>query len=141
MQEENLDKSFALASQVQKNFTKELKRRDRGVRQAGFVVLYETYMPSVLIELGFLSNKKEGRYLNSKKRQNDMANSIAKAVKKYINQLRLNTVLTKDVVADENTDSTEKDRVEDVIDDIAKSDDMLFKIQIASSKKRIRTKS
>ena len=49
-------------------------------------------MPSVLIELGFLTNKKEGDYLNSNLGQQKMANSIAKAITKYIDQLKLNTV-------------------------------------------------
>ena len=76
MQEENLDKSFSLAADIQGNFTKSLKRKDRGVKQAGFVVLHQTYMPSVLIELGFLTNKKEGKFLNSKSGQQKMAKEI-----------------------------------------------------------------
>ena len=60
LQEENLDKSFLLAADIQQNFSKALKRKNRGVKQAGFVVLHQTYMPSVLIELGFLTNKNEG---------------------------------------------------------------------------------
>ena len=58
MQEEYLDESILLADKVQKQFTSSLKRHDRGVKQAGFLVLRETSMPSVLIELGFLSNPK-----------------------------------------------------------------------------------
>ena len=139
MQEENLDKSFAIASEVQKNFRTNLKRRDRGVKQAGFVVLHQTYMPSILVELGFLSNKREGRYLNSKKGQNEMAGSIAKAIEKYFNQLRLNTVSTDDVVVvDKEPDTAKKD---DNTTEVSVKDNTLFKIQIASSKKRIRTKS
>ena len=53
MQEENLEKSLMLASSIQKNFREELKRKDRGVKQQRFVVLYQTYMPSILVELGF----------------------------------------------------------------------------------------
>ena len=59
LQEENLDKSFSLAADIQQNFSQSLKRKNRGVKQAGFVVLHQTYMPSVLIELGFLTNKNE----------------------------------------------------------------------------------
>lgn len=139
MQEENLDKSFALASDIQKNFRTRLKRRDRGVKQAGFVVLHQTYMPSVLIELGFLTNKNEGRYLNSKKGQQQLAANIAKSIKKYFEQLRLNTVSTDDVVVvDEKPDEVIKEAV--VKNDEVK-EEALYKVQIASSKKRIRTKS
>ncbi|MEQ6124797.1 N-acetylmuramoyl-L-alanine amidase [Pseudotenacibaculum sp. MALMAid0570] len=134
MQEENLDKSLSLAHSVQKNFRGNLKRRDRGVKQAGFIVLHQTYMPSVLIELGFLTNKNEGRYLNSKKGQQQMAKSIAKAIKKYINQLKLNTIDTDDEVV-------EFEEKESIVKDKEVKEDILFKIQIASSRKRIKTKA
>jgi N-acetylmuramoyl-L-alanine amidase len=124
LQEENLDKSLALASFIQSNFTKKLKRLDRKVKQDNFQVLRETIMPSVLIELGFLTNKNEGRYLNSKKGQKALSNSIALAIKKYINQLKLNTISMVDDVA------TEKSTIE-----------VEYKIQIASGKNKIATKS
>ncbi|MFT5983728.1 MAG: N-acetylmuramoyl-L-alanine amidase, partial [Ulvibacter sp.] len=77
MQEEYLDQSIMLASLIQNNFIKKLKRKDRSVKQAGFIVLHQSYMPSVLVETGFLTNKTEGAYLNSKKGQKEMASSIA----------------------------------------------------------------
>lgn len=139
MQEENLEKSLALASDIQKNFRTKLKRRDRGVKQAKFVVLYQTYMPSVLVELGFLTNKSEGRYLNSKKGQQQLAANIAKSVKKYFQQLRANTVSTDDiVVVDEKPDEVID---ETTIENDEVKEEVLYKIQIASSKKRIKTKS
>ena len=92
LQEENLDKSLHIASLIQGNFVKQLKRLDRKVKQDNFQVLRETVMPSVLVELGFLTNRIEGRYLNSRKGQSQMAGSIASAIKKYVNQLKLNTV-------------------------------------------------
>ena len=61
VQEEYLDQSLLLASLVQQEFKNNLKRVNRGVKQAGFVVLYQTYMPSVLIETGFLTNRIEGK--------------------------------------------------------------------------------
>lgn len=142
MQEENLDKSLALAHSVQKNFRGSLKRKDRGVKQAGFIVLHQTYMPSVLVELGFLTNKTEGRYLNSKKGQQQMAKAIAKAIKKYINQLQLNTISTDtDTVVVKNDDKKDDDVVVEEKEETKEEGDILFKIQIASSKKRIKTKS
>ncbi len=83
MQEEYLDQSLTLASFVQNRFKKSLERKSRGVKQAGFVVLHQTYMPSVLIELGFLTNNSEGKYLNSKKGQDDMAKSITTSIIDY----------------------------------------------------------
>ncbi|RZS90740.1 N-acetylmuramoyl-L-alanine amidase family protein [Aquimarina brevivitae] len=83
MQEEYLDQSLTLASFVQNRFKKNLKKKNRGVKQAGFVVLHQTYMPSVLIELGFLTNKDEGKYLNSTTGQLEMAKSIATSVIDY----------------------------------------------------------
>ena len=59
MQEEYLDQSLMIASLIQNNFVKDLKRNDRLVKQAGFLVLRNTFMPSVLIETGFLTNKKD----------------------------------------------------------------------------------
>lgn len=140
MQEENLDKSLMLAAGIQKNFKSNLKRRDRGVKQAGFVVLHQTYMPSVLVELGFLTNKKEGIYLNSKKGQQQMSLQIAKAVKSYINQLKLNTVKQDTVVKQKEVKKTEK-LTTTVKVEKKDTKEVLFKVQIASSKKKIKTKS
>lgn len=83
MQEEFLDQSISLAKMMQDNFTGELNRNDRKVKQAGFIVLHQTFMPSVLVETGFLTNKEEGAYLNSGKGQTEMAEAIAKAILKY----------------------------------------------------------
>lgn len=123
LQEENLDKSLEIASLIQNNFSKKLKRKDRKVKQDNFQVLRETIMPSVLVELGYLTNKKEGRYLNSTKGQQQMGKSIADAVKNYVNHLKLNTVVADEVVNNTNTDTIE------------------FKVQIASGKNKIATKS
>ncbi|MEH6748202.1 MAG: N-acetylmuramoyl-L-alanine amidase [Maribacter arcticus] len=83
MQEEFLDQSVALATMIQENFSSSLKRTDRQVKQAGFIVLHQTFMPSVLIETGFLTNKDEGAYLNSGKGQSEIGNAIAKAILHY----------------------------------------------------------
>ena len=83
MQEEFLDQSLMLASNIQTNFKEDLKRKDRGVKQAGFVVLHQTYMPSVLIETGFITNQQEGAYLNSKAGQQKVAEAIFDAIKAY----------------------------------------------------------
>ena len=136
LQEENLDKSFSLAAEIQQNFSQNLKRKNRGVKQAGFVVLHQTYMQSVLIELGFLSNKNEGKFLNSKIGQQKMAKEIAKSITKYYQKLKANTVVVnQDKNSDEskiNTSFSNETKIEK---------EVIFKIQIASSKNKIKVKS
>lgn len=83
LQEENLDQSISLASKVQDNFTNKLERKNRGVKQAPIWVLDATVMPGILVELGFVSNKKEGAYLNSESGQEELAKSIADAILAY----------------------------------------------------------
>lgn len=90
MQEEFLDQSIMLGKMIQDNFSNYLRRNDRKVKQAGFIVLHQTFMPSVLIETGFLTNKSEGVYLNSKKGQEEMGTAIADAIINYKNNTRVN---------------------------------------------------
>ncbi len=109
MQEEFLDQSIALAKMIQDNFSGKLKRNDRKVKQAGFIVLHQTFMPSVLVETGFLTNKNEGAYLNSSKGQTDMGVAIANAIVQYKEGVQpksaiVSTVPPKEVV--EETKST-----------------------------------
>ncbi len=78
-----LDQSLDFATKVQTQLREKLKRFDRGVKQAGFLVLYKTTMPGVLIETGFISNSKEEAYLMSDEGQSHIANSIYKAFKEY----------------------------------------------------------
>ncbi len=85
MQEEYLDQSIIAASYIQNSFVQNLKRKNRNVKQAGFIVLKYTYMPSVLVETGFLTNRSEGAYLNSLKGQKEMSDAISKAIIKYKN--------------------------------------------------------
>tara|TARA_B100000683_G_scaffold1741_2_gene1890 strand:- start:401 stop:1540 length:1140 start_codon:yes stop_codon:yes gene_type:complete len=95
MQEEYLEQSILAANYIQEFFVKDLNRRDRKVKQAGFLVLRNTYMPSVLIEAGFLTNKTEGKYLNSTKGQKEISSSISKAILKYLRSLDNNRVELK----------------------------------------------
>lgn len=130
MQEDYLNQSIEVANYIQQSFVKNLKRKNRTVKQAGFLVLRNTYMPSVLVETGFLTNSKEGAYLNSKKGQTEMSNAIAKAVLRY--KASLDGTLSDDIVLDETTPSTAPtNEIENLQSTI------LYKIQIAASKNKI----
>jgi len=83
MQDKYIDRSVELASTIQKQFVNYCSRSDRGVRQAGFWVLHRSACPSVLIELGFISNKAEERYLSSESGQKEMATAIYKSFINY----------------------------------------------------------
>ncbi len=78
-----LDLSLQFAQLVQDQFRDRARRRDLGVHQAGFLVLWRTTMPSVLIEVGYISNPAEERYLNSKYGQDIIASAIYRAFKQY----------------------------------------------------------
>lgn len=98
MQEEFLDQSIALAKMIQDNFSEKLKRNNRKVKQAGFIVLHQTFMPSVLVETGFLTNKNEGAYLNSTKGQIEMGTAIANAILQYKGATQINTTNVPDAI-------------------------------------------
>lgn len=83
MANEFLDQSVQLASLVQNQLVSNSKRVNRNVRQAGFLVLREVAMPSVLVELGYISNKQEENYLKSSSGQTSLANSIYNGFREY----------------------------------------------------------
>lgn len=85
-QKKNLAKSIKFANEVQKNLVKYADRRDRGVHQAGFWVLWATSMPSVLIELDFICNPESAKYMTSKAGVDKLAESIFEAIKDYENK-------------------------------------------------------
>ncbi len=130
MQETYSNQSIEAAATIQKSFVFNLSRKDRTVKQAGFVVLKYTYMPSVLVETGFLTNKREGAYLNSKKGQNEMSNAIAKAIINYKNEL--DKRLGNQQVFNEKAPQKEI---------IQKNKVIFFRVQLAASKKSIEAKS
>ena len=83
MQDKYMSQSVHLASLVQKEFKQTARREDRGVHQAGFLVLKASAMPSILVELGFISTPEEERYLNTDSGQNALARSIYRAFLTY----------------------------------------------------------
>jgi len=87
-QHAHLSQSLLLAEKVEGQFKSYAKRRSRGVKQAGFVVLRATTMPSILVETGFLTNKNDENYLKSEKGQVYLAAAMYRAIKNYKNALQ-----------------------------------------------------
>jgi N-acetylmuramoyl-L-alanine amidase len=153
MQEEFLDQSIQLGKKLQDNFTKGLRRKDRKVKQAGFIVLHQTFMPSVLVEAGFLTNKNEGSYLNSKKGQNEMGTAIANAVIAYKEDMGFTAspVANNPKIEDTKVDVDIKEEApkEEVVEaespkqtnekpvDKAQESGVVFKVQLMASGKNI----
>jgi N-acetylmuramoyl-L-alanine amidase len=125
MQEDFLDQSIRMAKILEKEYGQTLKRKSRGVKQAGFIVLHQTYMPSILTEIGFLSNHAEEDFLRTTKGQKEIASAIAEAIETYRDEL-LQSKSQVDIVAQEQ----ETDVYEGVT----------FKVQIASSGKSVEPK-
>lgn len=123
-QEEYTDQSIMLASLIENNFVNILKRKSRGVKQASLWVIHQTAMPSVLIETGFVTNKSEGAYLNSKKGQNEIAREIANGILEY--KVSIDKNISNHFFEDVTTESS-----------VAGEDEIVFKIQISASSKAL----
>jgi N-acetylmuramoyl-L-alanine amidase len=82
-----LENSLRIADKIEHQFKERVKRRSRGVRQAGFWVLYRTSMPSVLVETGYLSNESEEKYLNDSYGQTLIASGLFRAFRDYKNEI------------------------------------------------------
>ena len=86
IQGKNMERSVELARMIQRGVCDGANRPDKGVHQAGFLVLRETSMPGCLIELGFITTPDEERLLNDDSRVDDIARSIYEAFAKYKNK-------------------------------------------------------
>lgn len=82
-------KSLAFAKMIQKNYTEVNKRTNRGVKEQGILILQRCAMPSVLTEIGFISNPAEEDYINSADGQEEIVNAIVNAVKEYKKQIEI----------------------------------------------------
>ena len=136
MQEEYLDQSITLAGLIQSNIVNNLKRKDRSVRSAPFWVLHSSYMPSVLVELGFLTNNKEGPYVNSKKGRRELATQVANGILMYKKNIALGTSNAQNpVITQDEVDAAIKVSQEKIYEDVT------FKVQLAAGSKKIATKA
>ena len=115
--------SLKLADKVQRQFTSR-GRNDRGVQQAGFLVLWKTSMPSILVELGFINHTKEEQFLNSEKGQKQMALSLYRAFEEYKQEFEAEN----HVSANPKPNATEKS---------AASGDTYFAVQFSTLDKKL----
>ena len=90
MQKAYMGNSITLADQIESQFRNKVGRKSRGVKQGPFWVLWTPSMPSVLVELGFLSNTEEERFLMTKEGQEYMASAIYRAIKEYKSEIEIN---------------------------------------------------
>lgn len=135
MQNVYLKQSINLASKIQTQFTQRVARKDRGVKQAGFWVLFNSAMPSVLVETGFLSNPAEEKFLMSEQGQDYMASAIFRACRDYIDEISSRSINITTFRKDTTTTIIAK-TTEDIVDDpvmIVKEPSLSFRIQVASS--------
>ncbi len=137
-QSDYLDQSLSFADAIQQQFKLHSESTNRGVKQAGFLVLRQSAMPSVLIETGFLSNPTEANNLNSEDGQQHIAQSVFEAFKKFKNKHSRGAVsakpseelpshqkthdsTTKHVTQTENQNTEDKSKIE-VVDSSIKSE-------------------
>lgn len=124
-QSEYKNASLDLAERIQEQLVKRVGRKDRGVQQAGFLVLYKTAMPSVLVEIGFLSNPAEENFLNSKDGQTYIASALYRAFRDYKNAYDKENVVEGPVY--EKNESAQ----------IVNVDKIVYKVQIESRSRKV----
>ena len=138
LQEEYLNQSIDLAAKVQENFTKTLNRKDRGVKQAPLWVLDASYMPSVLIEIGFISNVEEGNFLNSDDGQDKVAKAIADAIFAYKKEY-FNASSTTNIIVEPKKDEVKPIKEDKPVIKNATNKGIVFKVQISASGTKLET--
>ena len=129
LQDKNMAQSVNFAQLVQKQFRAE-NRTDKGVHQAGFLVLRETTMPSVLIELGYITNPAEERFLLSDAGSSTLARSIYKAFLNYKQGKGKDVSVPQPQQADRQVETEQP-----VVTEEATTSRPVFKIQILTASK------
>jgi N-acetylmuramoyl-L-alanine amidase len=144
MQNKHMEQSVSLASEIQKSFVKS-KRGNRGVRQAGLLVLRRTSMPGVLIELGFISNRAEEYFIASNDGQNILAQAIYRAFDNYKKDYvrKSGNIANRPVITAPREMTQERSSLHknDVITATAeKPNGIIYKVQILTSDKKLSVK-
>lgn len=145
MQSAFQQQSIEFADKVQRQFRERVGRKDRGVKQAPFLVLHQTTMPSVLIETGFLTNASEEKFLTSDVGQDYLASAIYRAFKEYNADIeqRAKILYESEVKAQTRNSEREvskKDDQKKAQITTVSNDDVTFMVQLATSSKLLETK-
>lgn len=145
MQSAFQEQSIAFADKVQRQFRERVGRKDRGVKQAPFLVLHQTTMPSVLIETGFLTNTSEEKFLTSDVGQDYLASAIYRAFKEYNTEIenRAKLLYEADKASqprEMETQHTKKDHQKSAHKPTVSNEDVTFMVQLATSSKLVETK-
>lgn len=127
MQNIFLEQSTNLASYIQQQYKERTRRADRGVKQAGFWVLFMTTMPSVLTETGFITNPEEEKFLSSNQGQDYIASAIYRACRSYIEEINKKSGIS---TAAGNDSIAPRDTLAPVIN---KPSEIKFTVQITTS--------
>ena len=137
LQDKNMAQSVELAKMVQKRTCAAAARPNKGVKQAGFLVLRETSMPSCLIELGFISTPSEEQFLNSDEGIANMGRGIYQAFCDYLAKYDKSfTVPFNPEVSETKEDNKEQPQPEEVKDEAP-----VFKVQILTSNVKLKSDS
>jgi len=131
-QNSNLNMSSRFAAEVQEQMNDRVGLKDRGVRQAGFLVLYKTTMPSALIEVGYLSNAEEENFLITDKGQDYIASAIFRAFRKFKREVENPQGVMASTSTTTKTPSASK---------TPPQKEIVFKVQLAATPDKIKTTS
>lgn len=133
----DMEKSISCAEHIQKCMVKRSELLNRGVSSAGFLVLHRTVMPSILVELGFISNPTEEKYLASKNGQKELARGIFEGFSNYYEAYK-RTKLSAQSAAIEEGVGTKADSGITKSEKKSKNEKPVFKVQILTSSKKLR---
>jgi N-acetylmuramoyl-L-alanine amidase len=123
--------STDLAAKIQYQFKNRTERFDRGVKQERFWVLWKTTMPSVLTELGFVSNLNEEKYMNSKAGQDSLAMALYIACREYINEIDRKSMITDAKI------NSEPKKIDTISETAPPKGTIIYMVQISASPKKI----
>lgn len=132
VQDEYLEQSAMLASAIQDQFRERAKRIDRSVKQAGFLVLRQTTMPSILVETGFLSHPSERNFLMSEPGRDYLASAIYRAFRDYKKKVEAKSSFNLVTVPSAPLSPGNVNGTESRENKVVQKPDIIFSVQVAS---------
>jgi N-acetylmuramoyl-L-alanine amidase len=131
VQRTHLNQSLNIAEKIQEQFRERARRTDRGVKQAGFLVLWRTGMPSILIEAGYISHPDEEKFLISETGQDHLASAIFRAFRDYKLEIESSSNFTQGTKIEKPRSDTETIKPSPALK-------LYFKVQLFSSKNQFK---